>query len=214
MLLISYYVNHIWIRRLARVLFWLGVSWYFTSRMNQPVTAWSQPPVLAFVVRNTLLATLFCYSTANWFIPHVLPRRYGLGLLPGWLVGWLLLEGLSIVGTYWFVFHFLPVAEPILSVYKGSYVSYVKKGVWTFVLDKQLFAYVLYRFLVYFLLLALKLIKDALVTLYQESVLQTRSIALELSYLKSRINPTFLFHTLGKSIRLFINGQLSLRWVQ
>jgi hypothetical protein len=197
MALLHFYLRHAGFRWSVRLLFWGLVGGYFTARLGQPLAALAQPPVLAFVLRHTLLAAGFCYATARWFIPRVLPKRYGLLGLAGWLAGWFVLEGLSIVATYQVVLDLFPPTEPLASSWRASYAAYRREGYFTFLLDSSLFAYVFYRHLSYYVVLVLKLLKDALLAVYEEEIHQKRSLELELTRLKSRIHPDFLFHTLG-----------------
>lgn len=190
------------------LLFWLamfGSYYYFNTISFNP--ARETPATWLLALKGILWLALAFYSLMYFIWPRFLAKKKwgkSVGLLFIWLLA---LTALDAEGDL-LIFNGCTSCMERLAQYSPDYHSFLQKGYLNIVLIRLLSGAMLYQLIIQLSLpVALKIGRDYFRQTVQQLQLSRENLQLEFNFLKSQVNPHFLFNTLNNIYSLVANDR-------
>jgi two-component system, LytTR family, sensor kinase len=182
-------------------IFWLLFIWLYTPNNFLPHENILELDIL-IAIRDWVLTILFFYVSSQYIFPQLSEGRFFIPILILALF-YLLIYTISYYTLTWF-FELFPTQGTL-----KTYVGYVtKNGFWSGIFARFNFWFITFWYSLYFVVpLVLKLLIDLAFFKIKNLELERNNIRLELDYLKSQVNPHFLFNTLNGVYSLIIDSE-------
>ena len=196
------------IRIMAHLLFWLGellLNWYSSSISFNTYNTFGNRFIWQLAAVNTLNLILVYYPLIYWFVPLLKARKYGLGVI-GMFFSLILYSMGSILSENAILLNCSDCMEA-LKIQNNGYYHFLQRDLLT-----RLFAKVASMGVLISLIFSVSVpvaIKIALESFKQQLVavrLAKENVELEFNFLKSQVNPHFLFNSLNNIYGLILKN--------
>lgn len=182
-------------------MFWLGFIWLYTPNNFRPQENILELDIL-IAIRDWVLTISFFYVSSQYVFPQLSVGRFYIPTLI------LVLFYLFIYTTSYYTLIYFSELFPNQTTLKGFIIYVTKNGFWLGVLARFNFWFITFWYALYFVVpLVLKLLIDVAFYRVKNLELERNNIRLELDYLKSQVNPHFLFNTLNGVYSLVIDSE-------
>ncbi|GAB3636800.1 hypothetical protein GCM10027422_23900 [Hymenobacter arcticus] len=179
---------------LLHVVFWV-VAYYWFVFQSRWLSGNKHPEVTTLLALSRNVCVLVTFYLVSYFIDA---RRY---TSLTWLaVGGIML--LSMVGyclLAYYLYNYIAVAYPDMPPYFHNLVASIsRRGPWTFIYDPGiLYLHGIQLIIAFFIPFTVKIFRTIFQSRIRSIALEKDNLKLELDFLRSQINPHFLFNTLN-----------------
>ncbi|NTS40650.1 sensor histidine kinase [Flavisolibacter sp. BT320] len=180
------------------LLFWvllLASYYYFNTISFNP--AKGTPATYLLAVHNAVTIAAAYYSLMYFIWPRFFARkRWGTGILV--FVGWVIAIATLVSWGDWLIFNRCASCGERLAIYNPDYYQFLQRGLPNIVFVRVLTGGLLYQLVIQLgFPVAIKIGRSYFRQAVQQLELAKDNLQLEFNFLKSQVNPHFLFNTLN-----------------
>ncbi|RYE12954.1 MAG: histidine kinase, partial [Sphingobacteriales bacterium] len=180
------------------LLFWvllLASYYYFNTISFNP--AKGTPATYLLAVHNAVTIATAYYSLMYFIWPRFFARkRWGAGILV--VVGWVIAIATLVSWGDWLIFNRCASCGERLAIYSPDYYQFLQRGLPNIVFVRVLTGGLLYQLVIQLSFpVAIKIGRSYFRQAVQQLELAKDNLQLEFNFLKSQVNPHFLFNTLN-----------------
>lgn len=180
---------------------WFGFIWVYTPNNFIPNEDILELNVL-ISLRDWGLTVLFFYVSSKYIFAQLSEGRFFVPILI------LILSYIFVYLVSYFTLNYFTSLFPDQRTYKSFTKLFNERGLWKGLFAGFNFWFITFWYALYFVVpLILKLLVDVAFFRVKNLELERNNIRLELDYLKSQINPHFLFNTLNGVYSLVIDSE-------
>lgn len=180
---------------------WFGFIWFYTPNNfipNEDILELN----LLISFRDWCLTVLFFYVSSMFIFPQLSEGKFFMPLLV------IFIAYLVVYTVTYFTLIYYSSLFPNQRTYSGYAKFFVEKGFWRSIYARFGFWFITFWYALYFVVpLILKLMVDVALFRVKNLELERNNIRLELDYLKSQVNPHFLFNTLNGVYSLVVDSE-------
>lgn len=182
-------------------LLWFGFIWLYTPNNFMPNEDIFELNLL-IALRDWVLTVLFFYVSSKYIFTQLSEGRFFVPILI------LILSYIFIYLVSYFTLNYFTSLFPDQRTYRGFTRLFTERGLWKGLFAGFNFWFITFWYALYFVVpLILKLLVDVAFFRVKNLELERNNIRLELDYLKSQINPHFLFNTLNGVYSLVVDSE-------